>query len=313
MNETKYVTENDRRIGFKVEIGDLFKFDEIIKNQLQKHDKEGFVVKKSYKIKHKNGAVHFLADIEEIKSEENFRDTEIKEISLAAIYVKETDKSFYISNTLENYEMIYPENINYDLVAIKIMVPQNNYYNISIKYFIVSSDYDWLLNTKSRIDDRISFIKRPVINIIQQRVLRSFLVLLALVVVPLSFFSRIESSVERNITTEYILQIENRLNNGEEVDLKRFIVELEKLKNEKPKIEYMEGIKIAIYPAILIVVLYALLYFTNKFYNPYLFYFGYKIEESDRNNKILKIIYVVIILGIILGVVVNYISTLLFG
>lgn len=185
----------------------------------------------------------------------------------------------------------------------------------SIRYSIKSENRDWAMISSSLIDDRLNKISST--NFALNFTKRAVLFLTTLITIGfLTYFIFNLNNFENksNTTLKALNSIEQRLNNKENIELLKAIIDIERSKiyDNSPlllsKAKYFLWLMI---PFLLLTTFYDN---TNKFITKYfpnrIFYWGDYIEKYDKNikrrNLFLGFIFITIFISILINLFSNF-------
>ncbi|MDP1726237.1 MAG: hypothetical protein Q8M15_05595 [Bacteroidota bacterium] len=284
--------------GFVLKEQDVRRLHDVISEQLKKVNSNSISFK--YNIKYANGAIAESMDFEELFLADNSGSSAIVRLQLTGICQKDSNESRI------NVEFRNVDSFNEDT-------------NIPIRHTILGQDRDWVFITSSLIEERIQKTKRLSFNHIGQKGFgRVFLRLILPMLIPFIFllpllFSINDVSTVKQEKLAQIQGIEKKWRQAKYKDQMEMLLDLEKYKVEsdqtlKPPKPY-GGLPIGKWIIFGLLILVALTWFLFKYYLVYNFCWGEYLEEFKRKENIRKLVFSVIIGTVLLGIVVNLISS----
>lgn len=278
-------TENQRsyNTGFVLTEPELRRIHQLIIEQFQRQLGSSVNIKVSYEIRYRNGSISEPNSLDTIIDQENIGSSAITRLG-----IRFTD---------DNNPFLY------DVTLRFINLDLEKYGSTSISNTVIGNDRDWVFIITSLLDDRIKRIRRFSINREQfVNVLFSiFFIILSLV--PLT----INAALKKNsLELNQLKIIEQNYKNGKIKNPIEALIEIEKYKldtnDTSIPMSSMAGVGIIL---ALIIIVFATVHYCFPSYN---FCWGEYIVFKKRRETIGKFIIVTVILGLVIGVIGNYIS-----
>lgn len=276
-------TENQRsyNTGFVLTEPELRRIHQLIIEQFQRHLGSTANIKVSYEIRYSNGSISEPNSLDTIIAQENIGSSAITRLG-----IRFTD---------DNNPFLY------DVTLRFINLDLEKYGSKSISYTVIGNDRDWVFIVTSLLDERIKRIKRFRIYTTDNFISFFFAIffssfLLTIVTLPDS------KSQELN----KLKLIEQNYKNGKFKNPIEALIEIEKYKidanHTAMPMNSMAGVGII---GVLIIITFATVHYCFPSYN---FCWGEYVFFKKRRENIGKFIIVTVILGLLLGVITNYIS-----
>ena len=278
-------TENQKsyNTGFVLTELELRRIHELISEQFQRQLGPTVNIKMSYEIRYRNGSISEPNSLDTIMTQENIGSSAITRLG-----IRFTD---------DNNPLLY------DVTLRFINLDLEKYGSASISYTILGDDRDWVFIITSLLDERIKRIRRFSINREQfVNVLFSiFFIILSLV--PLT----INAALKKNsLELNQLKIIEQNYKNGKIKNPIEALIEIERYKldtnDTSIPMSSMAGFGLTI---ALIIIGFGTFHYCFPSYN---FCWGEYIAFKKRRENIGKFIILTVILGLVLGVLGNYIS-----
>ena len=276
-------TQNQRsyNTGFVLNEQELRRIHQLIIDQFERHLGSTVNIKMSYEIRYRNGSISEPNSLDTIMAQEN-----IGSLAITHLGIRFTD---------DNNPFLY------DVTLRFINLDLEKYGSASISYTVIGNDRDWVFIVTSLLDERIKRIKRFRIyaadNFINLGFAMTFsLFALTIVALPNS------NSQELN----KLKLIEQNYKNGKLKNPIEALIEIEKYKIDanypSMPMNSMAGVGIIL---ALIIIVFATVHYCFPSYN---FCWGEYVAFKKRRENIGKFIIVTVILGLVIGVIGNYIS-----
>jgi hypothetical protein len=278
-------TENQRsyNTGCVLTEPELRRIHHLIIEQFHKHLGSTVNTKVFYEIRYRNGSI----------SKPNSLDTIINQENIASAALTRLKITFTDDNTPSLYQ-----------VTLRFTNPDLVKFEIPISYTIVGNDRDWVFIITSLLDERIKRIRRFSIN------MESILMAPVIGVSTLATTSLLLSIFGTNSNSQQLNKlkiIEQNYKNGKFKNPIEALIEIEKYKLDTndisiPTRSVATGFGLTM---VLIIIVFCTWYYCFPSYN---FCWGEYVAYKKRRENIGKFILVTVILSLVIGVTVNYIS-----
>lgn len=301
--EQNYVESNKSyKHGFVLKEQDLRRIVDLMNEQLKKQSTNE--INHKFTIKYENGAVASTDNLDEILSQDNEGSESIVRL--------EIDISQKSNDTISSIKLDFrdPEEVDRD--------------SVPIRHIIKSQSRDWVFVTSSLIEERIAKIKRKSINPTQRGSLGNLLFRLfspiLMIVFMICMFLAIPKTSDKlsEKKVKYINDIEQKWELGEITDPFCLVLELERAKATVDNQINTNDVFLSIFfskPFIIIicgfVILGVILILFTYYYPMCNFCWGNYIEVFEKKESRRKWIMGLFIGTIVLGVLVNLLSNLI--
>jgi hypothetical protein len=243
-------------------------------------------IKSEIEVKFRNGVISNPEKLDDVFTLENEGSASIEEISMD-LFDKEEKPNYRVLVSFSN--------------------PLTQYNSESIRYYIVGNERDWVFITSSLIEERISKIKRFTTRRFMGKSLgryvsNAYTTIASLFFIVLVFTFFVFQAAPRSETLE---SIEADWRSGRLTDPLEALIRLEKRATFSGINATGQAFLFATFIlSVLVAVLIPLLAF---FYPPYVFYWSDGMKRVDRRRSIGNFILIVVILGIVLSVISNFV------
>lgn len=271
--------------GFLISEQELRRLYDVIIQQMKKTPL-GVNFQSEFEVKFRNGIISEPAAIDEIFTLENDGSAAIQRLVIR-LFDKEEKPSYGILLTFSN--------------------PSAEYIEESMRYQVIGEDRDWVFITSSLVEERIGKIKRFTTQRIvgknlSRYISNSYTNIIGLFAILFIFSLFMFSSTPSG---ETIANIEADWRSGKLTDPIEAMIRLQKRVvlpgiNSYGQVFLFTTFALSIVIAIIIPL-------TAFIYSPYVFYWGDGMKGVDRKRSIGNFVLVVIILGVILSVLSNFI------
>lgn len=263
---------------------ELRRIHQLIIEQFQRHLGSSANIKVSYEIRYRNGSISEPNSLDTIISQENIGSSAITRLKIR--FTDDNNPSLY------NVTLRFT---NTDLEKLEI----------PIFYTILGNDRDWVFIITSLLDERIKRIRRFSIN--RDSILMAPIIGLPTLAVTLSLSSLILSGNSNSQELNKLKIIEQNYKSGKFKNPIEALIEIEKYKLDtnnisRPTSSVATGFLLAL---VLIIIVCYTVHYCFPSYN---FCWGEYVSFKKRRENIGKFIILTVILGLVLGVIGNYIS-----
>lgn len=257
-------------------------------------------VDSTYEVRFKSGVIDEPRSIDEIADLENYGEQQIISLTIDLQLKSDVDS--------RRVHIGFVDAESYDAHQVQ-----------PIHYEVTGSERDWVFVTTSKLDERIAKIKktylfRPLASSSLKSKARYAPIVLILFLFIIVLFALLENLRVANMAREAAINtVETRWRNGEISDAADLNIELHRIRLSSSDITVLPYALFAIaFVFILFTVIHSLL--SPKLFPIYNFLWGYYKEEFEKRRSVAyavaSLIVITIVLGLILEVVGNYISSL---
>ncbi|MGD0548084.1 MAG: hypothetical protein ABR991_09720 [Terracidiphilus sp.] len=243
-----------------------------------------------YQLKYRNGSVGYLTNLDEVLEQENFGSTTILRLRMA-VFDREEKPSNRISVEFSNTK----EDKGYD--------------SEPISYTVFGEDRDWVFVTGSQLDERIGKISKFSPTQFFDRKGRSWIfpiLLMLLMFMGYYFSTRVHSAYSDGLRK--IDVVERNLKAGMIADRDQVTIDVARIILTSNDPSVAEYIWLPFAMMIPILIFPALSYLYSYFHPPFNFLWGDYVTLHNRRKGIWRFLIGGVLLAIVLGIVINYLS-----